>query len=82
LAGFIIKEIVMLFCAKSATDVVASTSTADTGKIRLGGGYRLPASTTDNGKIRLGGGYRLPASTTDNGKIRLGGGYRLPVNEG
>ena len=50
----------MLFCAKSATDVVASASTVDTGKIRLGGGYRLPASTADAGKIRMGGGYRLP----------------------
>ena len=50
----------MLFCAKSATKVVTTASTADAGKIRLGGGYRLPVSTTDAGKIRLGGGYRLP----------------------
>jgi hypothetical protein len=36
------KEIFMLFYAKSATEVVTSVSIADAGKIRLGGGYRLP----------------------------------------
>jgi hypothetical protein len=50
----------MLFRAKSAVEVVRPISTADTGKVRLGGGYRLPASTADPGKVRLGGGYRLP----------------------
>jgi hypothetical protein len=50
----------MLFRAKTATKIVTSASTTDTGKIRLGDGYRLPASTADAGKIRLGGGYRLP----------------------
>ena len=49
-----------MVCNKSATAPVTSASTADTGKIRLGGGYRLPAPTADAGKIRLGGGYRLP----------------------
>ncbi|WP_158923516.1 hypothetical protein [Acidisphaera sp. S103] len=50
----------MLVYSKSAAEVVTSASTADAGKIRLGGGYRLPANTADAGKIRLGGGYRLP----------------------
>jgi hypothetical protein len=50
----------MLFDTKSATEPVTSASTADAGKIRLGGGYSLPVSTADAGKIRLGGGYRLP----------------------
>jgi hypothetical protein len=50
----------MLSCAATATEVVKSVATADAGKIRLGGGYRLPVTTTDTGKIRLGGGYRLP----------------------
>ena len=50
----------MLFCAKNVTEVVATASVADAGKIRLGGGFRLPASTADTGKIRLGGGFRLP----------------------
>ncbi len=30
----------------------------DTGRIRFGGGYRLPQSVADAGRIRLGGGYR------------------------
>lgn len=32
----------MLLYAKSAAEVVTPVSTADAGKIRLGGGYRLP----------------------------------------
>ena len=36
-----------------------NTSTTDGGRIRLGGGFRLPASP----KIALGGGFRLPAAT-------------------
>jgi hypothetical protein len=32
----------MLFYAKSVSEVITSVSTADAGKIRLGGGYRLP----------------------------------------
>jgi hypothetical protein len=36
------KEIAMLLYAKSAAEVVTPVSTADAGKIRLGGGYRLP----------------------------------------
>ena len=70
----------MLFSAATTSETVKSTSTVDNGKIRLGGGYRLPAITADADKIRLGGGYRLPAATADTGKIRLGGGYRLPVH--
>jgi hypothetical protein len=50
----------MLFCAATAIGNVKSAATTDAGKIRLGGGYRLPVSTADTGKIRLGGGYRLP----------------------
>jgi len=49
----------------SATDpfnrlefAMKNTSTTDSGRIRLGGGFRLPASS----KITLGGGFRLPAS--------------------
>jgi hypothetical protein len=49
----------MLFCAKADT---AAVKTADAGKIRLGGGFRLPVTTADIGKIRLGGGFRLPAT--------------------
>jgi hypothetical protein len=49
----------MLFCANIAAEVTIP-STADAGKIRLGAGYRLPATTADAGKIRLGAGYRLP----------------------
>jgi len=52
-----------------------NTSTTGGGRIRLGGGYRLPATS----KITLGGGYRLPVPTAVNGKITLGGGYRLPA---
>jgi hypothetical protein len=52
-----------------------NTSTTDGGRIRLGGGFRLPATS----KITLGGGFRLPAATPVNGKITLGGGFRLPV---
>ena len=35
---------------------------AVTGKITLGGGFRLPASQPVAGKISLGGGFRLPAA--------------------
>jgi hypothetical protein len=49
----------MLFCAKADT---AAVQTADSGKIRLGGGFRLPVTTADAGKIRLGGGFRLPVA--------------------
>jgi hypothetical protein len=52
-----------------------STPKTDGGRIRLGGGFRLPATS----KITLGGGFRLPASGLVNGKITLGGGFRLPV---
>jgi hypothetical protein len=34
-------------------------SVTDAGKVRLGGGFRLPVA--DAGKVRLGGGFRLPA---------------------
>lgn len=41
----------------------ASTAapTVDAGKIKLGGGFRLPV-TADAGKIKLGGGFRLPVA--------------------
>lgn len=39
-------------------------STDDTGRVRLGGGFRLPvpvpAEIADHGRVRLGGGFRLP----------------------
>jgi hypothetical protein len=54
-------EIAMLCCSATVVQAVTPASTADAGKIRLGGGYRLSVtSTADAGKIRLGGGYRLP----------------------
>ena len=53
----------MLFCSKTISEVVTSTSTVDAEKIRLGAGYRLPDVTADAGKIRLGAGYRLPDVT-------------------
>jgi len=39
--------------------------TSDSGRVRLGGGYRLPAP--------------VPAEVADTGRISLGGGYRLPA---
>ncbi len=37
------------------------TSIADSGSIRVGGGFRLPAAEiADNARIRVGGGFRLP----------------------
>jgi hypothetical protein len=39
-------------------------TTADAGKVGLGGGFRLPVTTADAGKIRLGGGFRLPVANT------------------
>jgi hypothetical protein len=58
---FSLNKEISMFRSKSATTPAMSAAVADAGKIRLGGGYRLPASTADVGKIRLGGGYRLPA---------------------
>jgi hypothetical protein len=52
-----------------------NTSTTDGGRIRLGGGFRLPATS----KNTPGGGFRLPAVQPVSGKITLGGGFRLPV---
>jgi len=52
-----------------------NTTTTDSGRIRLGGGFRLPVTS----KITLGGGFRLPATGPVSGKITLGGGFRLPV---
>jgi hypothetical protein len=60
---------------ESRLESFMSTSTTDGGRIRLGGGFRLPASS----KITLGGGFRLPAVRPVSGKITLGGGFRLPV---
>jgi hypothetical protein len=70
------KEFQMLLCAKAnAEDPVPQIvipETADTGKMRLGGAYRLPVRTADTGKIVLGGACRLPMKTADIGKIRPG----------
>jgi hypothetical protein len=83
LACSLIMEIAMLFSSRIVDGNLAKGTapavTADSGKIVLGGGYRLPAAAANAGKIVLGGGYRLPAATADAGKIALGGGYRLPV---
>ncbi|MDR3531971.1 MAG: hypothetical protein P4L90_15655 [Rhodopila sp.] len=49
----------MLISAKTDS---AAVQTTDAGKIRLGGGFRLPAQTADIGRIRLGGGFRLPVA--------------------
>lgn len=40
-------------------------STDDTGRVRLGGGFRLPAP--------------VPAEIADHGRVRVGGGFRLPA---
>ena len=64
---------------KSGAASCRSVKTADTGKIVLGGGVRLPVKTADTGKIVLGGGVRLPVKMADTGKIVLGGGVRLPL---
>jgi hypothetical protein len=57
----------MLFCAKANVEspllAIVAPTTADTGKIRLGGACRLPVKTADTGKIRLGGTCRLPVKT-------------------
>ena len=57
----------MLFCTKTNVEspaaAIVAAQTADTGRIRLGGGCRLPVKTADTGKIRLGGGCRLPGKT-------------------
>ena len=45
----------------SANAQTTDAQTADAGKIKLGGGFRLPV-TTDAGKIKLGGGFRLPVT--------------------
>jgi len=37
-------------------------STTNQGRIRLGGGFRLPATTPITSKIILGGGFRLPTA--------------------
>jgi hypothetical protein len=43
------------------TDAVSVTD--DNGKIRTGGGYRLPpAEIADGARVRVGGGYRLPTA--------------------
>ncbi len=52
---------------KTSTPTQSSPAevTDDSGRVRLGDGYRLPmpnpAEIADCGRIRLGGGYRLPA---------------------
>ncbi len=45
----------------SANAQPADAQTTDAGKIKLGGGFRLPV-TSDAGKIKLGGGFRLPVT--------------------
>ena len=50
--------------------VSPTTSTVDTGKVRLGA-YAPSLSTTDGGKVRLGA-YAPSLSTADAGKVRLG----------
>lgn len=47
------------------TPTAAAESTDDTGRVRLGGGFRLPAP--------------VPAKIADHGRVRLGGGFRLPA---
>ena len=69
----------MLFCTTIFAPGRKPATTTDTGKIRLGGGYRLPETTVDIAK--LSGGERRASATADAGKIRLGGGYRLPVQD-
>jgi hypothetical protein len=49
----------MLYCANATT---TAAQTADAGKIRPGGSFRLPTTTSDAGKIRLGGSFRLPVA--------------------
>ena len=63
------------FGKMSSLETTMTTSTTDSGRIRLGGGFRLPATS----KITLGGGFRLPNAVPVMGKITLGGGFRLPV---
>ncbi len=75
----------MLFCSKSEAGIIneapvqAHIPVDVSGKIILGGGFRLPIQTVDTGAIRTGGGFRLPVRTADTGVIRMGGGFRLPV---
>ena len=66
----------MLLCTATVAEARQPATTADAGKIRLGGGYRLPETTADTASP---GGDRRSGATADAGKIRLGGGYRLPV---
>jgi hypothetical protein len=48
----------------SSIPASAPRDVADSGRIVLGGGLRLPATrdVADSGRIRLGGGLRLPAT--------------------
>ena len=54
----------MLFSTKGNVGAVrtADAGKIGSGKIGLGGGFRLPVVTADTGKIRLGGGFRLPVA--------------------
>lgn len=63
----------------SRLESAMSTSTTDGGRIRLGGGFRLPATRKTISPITLGGGFRLPAAKPVSARILLGGGFRLPV---
>ena len=51
--------------------VVSQASTADAGKVRLGG-FAPSLSTADATKVRLGG-FAPSLSTADASRVRLGG---------
>jgi len=65
---------------------------ADSGKVRVGAGFRLlspaatDAETKDRGKVRVGAGFRLlppataPAEVSDAGTVRVGAGFRLATH--
>jgi hypothetical protein len=49
---------------ESAISGVAKTdlSIIDSGMVRVGGGFRLPAEVADSKRVRIGGGFRLPVA--------------------
>jgi hypothetical protein len=49
--------------------VVKTEAVVDAGRVRIGGGMRLPPVKT-------------PAEVADSGKVRIGGGMRLPPRQG
>ena len=50
----------------SVAPAKAAICNADTGKIVLGGGFRLPVHTVDNGIIGLGSRLHLPVCGADH----------------